>query len=150
MIAAANNGDEEEPDENAGGRGKFVDTDPHRVRGSIALIRRAIRNDYPIDAETRASLIREMRDIMETNEDERARIGAAATIIAADNANIKREAMDQKDEHAYLPKTYLHVHETNIPRLSDDDLERITVTGRFEESGGGGAIEPPAGEEEST
>lgn len=142
MIAAAHNGEPEEPDEECGGRGNCVDRDPHRIRGNIALIRRAIREDYPIDAETRASLVREMRNIMETNEDERARIGAAATIIAADNVNAKREAMDQKDEHAFLPRTLLHLH-AEVRRTSPDELraelEQINAALAEESNLGGGA-----------
>lgn len=146
MIAAANNGEPDEPDENDGGRGKFVDTDPHRIRGSIKLIQRAIRNDYPMSPEDRAEIVAEMLDVMRNSEDHRAKIGAASTLLTADNINVKREAMDQKDEHAYLPKTHLHVHSQELPRLSDDDLERITLTGRFEEGGSGGT----AGETPST
>lgn len=68
-------------------------------------------------------------------------------IFTADNINVKREAMDQKDEHLLVPKMVMHGHGT-IGEMTNEQLDRI-IAGDFtaiEDASGGGAQTSPNGD----
>lgn len=74
------------------------------------MIKRAIRNDWPITAEMRKILVARMQEIIKTSDDDRNCIGAAKALLLADSINVKRESMDQADEHKRMPDKHLHLH----------------------------------------
>lgn len=88
---------------------------------NMALVRRAIRNGYPIKKETRQKLIEQMETVMECGESDRDKIAAARVIVAADSVNVKREsaAMPQQHEHEHH-HTGAVVHATVRGELMND------------------------------
>lgn len=113
----------EEPDEPQGGQGEIVS---QPLRSNATLIRRAIREDWPISAEVRKAVVTQMAVTAISGANERDRIAAAKTLVAADAVNAKREAMDQADEHKRLPNLHLHQH-NHAAAMTDDDLQAIIL-----------------------
>lgn len=61
----------------------------------IAVVRRAIRDDWPISPAMRQLIANQMALIVGRGEsDTRSKVAAARVLVAADSVNAKREAMD--------------------------------------------------------
>ncbi len=73
------------------------------TRADMVLYRRAMRNDYPVDERIRRLIVDQCAKIAENSDNEREVIAAARTLILADSVNVRREAMDQADEHKAQP-----------------------------------------------
>lgn len=142
MIAAA----QPAPDEPDEPKGVLGDGALRPGKYNMALVRRAIREDWPIPNDLRKALVEQMgavltseiRVVYAQDEDEREeiidsavrnKIAAAKVLVAADAVNAKREAMDQKDEHLLMPKMVLHGHGT-IGEMTNEQLDRI-IAGDF-------------------
>lgn len=98
MIAEPENADDDsEP------RGVLGDGALRPGKYNMALARRAIREDWPMSAEMRTLLINQMALVVGRSPDERNKIGAARVMVAADSVNVRREEMDQRDEHKAQP-----------------------------------------------
>ena len=76
----------------------------------MAMVRRAIKEGWPITPQLRRILVDKMADVMTLADDERTQVAAAKVLIAADAINTKREAMDQADDHKAQPDLHLHAH----------------------------------------
>lgn len=77
---------------------------------NMVLIRRAIREDWPIPPDLRVLLVRQMGRVMKHNPDARNKIAAAKVLVAADAVNQRREAMDQADEHKRMPNLNMNLN----------------------------------------
>lgn len=143
MIAIANNS--EDGDEAQGGRGEPALTP---TRNTAALVRRAIREDWPIKPHVREAVMNQMAIIALNGATHRDKVAAAKTLVAADAVNAKREAMDQADEHVLLKREVIHHHTHEVTEYSNDELLAI-IDGRFEEeSSGEGTAATPNGDGE--
>jgi len=61
----------------------------------MALVRRAIRNDWPIPDELRQLVATQMAEVLKgANASSRAKIAASKVVLAADQVNVRREAID--------------------------------------------------------
>lgn len=160
MIAAA----KPSPDEPDEPKGVLGDGALRPGKYNMALVRRAIREDWPIPSDLRKALVEQMGAVLTSqievvyamdSEDReeivdsavRNKIAAAKVLIAADAVNAKREAMDQKDEHLLMPKMVLYGHGT-IGAMTNEQLDRI-IAGDFtglENPSGGGAEASIAGD----
>lgn len=139
MIAFNSDGEDELEEKPAGVLG---DGALHPGKYNMALVRRAIRNDYPISPEIRKALVEQMHLVMECSDDQRNQIGAAKVLIFADAINAKREAMDQADELKKSPTIHLHAHK-HVHDLSNDEL--LAIASSHSANGGGGIADAPQG-----
>lgn len=78
-------------------------------KGNMALVRRALREDWPISPELRRKLVDQMGMIVESPESPRDCIAAAKVLVAADSLNAKREATDLAAEKGSEPQTVVNV-----------------------------------------
>ena len=78
--------------------------------GDLALIRTAIRNEYPITDDVRKLIVNQMALIVGRDDSAKMRVAAARVLVAADSVNVKREAIQQADEHKRMPDKHLHLH----------------------------------------
>ena len=145
MIAAA--GNQSEPENPQGVRGEVL-TDPHHTRADIVLIRRAIREDWPVDSEARRVVVERMKKILENplSDDELA-MKASGVLLAADTNNIKRESLDQKDEHHAEGETVRHEHaitDERRSRLADLDARLGAGVLAIEQAASNGSGHPSA------
>lgn len=142
MIAAAHNGDDDEPDEESGGRGQFVSGDPHRIRGELAMIATAVKRRWEIDEEKRKKLAAEVLNTTLNAADPEIKFKGASIIV-------RMEGQNQADELAFLRqnKTVKHEHTVVVNQLEDGDLARI-INGTFESPGSEGIAGTPEGEAE--
>ncbi len=111
--------EDEKPDpqtNDAGGIGGNLFIKPENERSDTKIIERAIRNDWPIPASIRNQIVNRMSDIVGTSPEERNQIAAARVIVAADGVNVRREALDQKEQQYREPhpQTILHEHSGSI------------------------------------
>jgi hypothetical protein len=163
MIAAA----QPTPDEPDEPQGVLGDGALRPGKYNMALVRRAIREDWPIPNDLRRALVEQMGAVLtsqievvyamdEEDREEvidsavRNKIAAAKVLIAADSVNAKREAMDQKDEHLLMPKLVLHGRAT-VTEMTNEQLDRI-IAGDFtaiEDASGFGTQGPQLGNGES-
>ncbi len=74
-------------------RGVLGDGLSRAGRGNLKLLERAIREDWPISKNVRHKLTYQMSVILDSDS-ERNKVAAARVLIAADNVNAKREAID--------------------------------------------------------
>lgn len=96
----------------SGGQGAVIDD--RRPRQHMQMVRRAIREGWPISQGVKAAIVHEMTAIVtgaihvcydDEDRDEvigaevRSKIAAAKVLVAADSVNVAREKMDQADEH---------------------------------------------------
>lgn len=68
----------------------------------MALIRKAIRNRWPINREIRQKLVDQMLHVMEGSENERNQIAAARVLATVDAVNAKREDTAAPKLHAHM------------------------------------------------
>lgn len=80
-------------EDNPVSRGVLGDGLTRAGRGNMKLIERAIREDWPISKNVRHKLTYQMSVIL-GGDNERNQVAAARVLIAADNVNAKREAVD--------------------------------------------------------
>jgi hypothetical protein len=73
-------------------------SDPHHIRADLQMIERAIKNKYPISDEIKAKIVEMSLELLES-QDDRVRLGAIRSILAADSINVRREALEQQDDH---------------------------------------------------
>ena len=92
MIAPINPG-QPEP---RGGLGGIADE--RNQAAAIVLVRRAIRNDWPLTDAMRQLVVNQMALVVGRSEDNRAKVAAAKVLVAADSINAKREADDLRAE----------------------------------------------------
>ncbi|WP_437188290.1 hypothetical protein SH668x_001728 [Planctomicrobium sp. SH668] len=89
----------------------------------LRLIRRAIRNDWPVSPQLRASILTKMSEVLQESPDPRCLVAAAKVVVAADRINVAREALDMRDEHKKIPDLHLHAdnaHGSVIITLPDN------------------------------
>lgn len=109
-----------EPQPEAGGQGGLL-TSPGHLRSDLALIERALRDNYPIEPEHRAALVAEAIHIATAKNDAgkylykaRERLRALAVVDRFDRTNLERVRMlaglVEKGEPGYQPSE-LHKHE---------------------------------------
>jgi len=92
---------------------------------NMALIRRAIKNNWPIPPEYRKLVCDQMALIVGRSEDERNRIGAAKVLVAADLVNAKREDSDAREDAAKTPQQHLHFHATIQQALANERTREL-------------------------
>lgn len=95
MIANSSNLEPEEEPQEIGGQPVV---DPRTGGKDMRLLRRAIREDWPITPEIRRLIVNQMALTAGRSEDERNRIAAAKVLVAADSINARREATDMQAE----------------------------------------------------
>ncbi len=91
---------------------QFPDDNPSELitKSEMTLVRRAVRNDWPLSDDLRRLVVTQMALIVGRAENERERIAAAKVLVAADAVNHRREASDQADEHKRLPNLNLNMN----------------------------------------
>lgn len=89
--------------ESIGGEGERVS------RTNVNMIRRAIRNDWPITPELREKVVTQMARIVDNGDYDRDRIAASKVLMAADSINAKRESMDLAAEKTVDPSVQVNV-----------------------------------------
>lgn len=112
MIAP--NNEQPQESEPPGGIGGNCFIDQRTGGRDLQLVRRAIREDWPIPAGVRKLLVEELGGVLKDGEDERNKISAAKALIAADAVNARREAMDQADEHHGKGTVVRHEHSGSV------------------------------------
>lgn len=81
----------------------------HAGKGNMAMIRRALRDDWPIPPDLRKTLVAQMGKILESADSDRDCIAAAKVLVAADSLNAKREATDLAAEKTADPSVQVNV-----------------------------------------
>lgn len=91
--------------------------DPGHIRADARMLRRAIRNKWPITKLVKQETVETLRDIMkDPMEKSNNRIAAAKTLVAADSVNARREQSSETgDQHVHF-----HSHEADRV-LNDPD-----------------------------
>lgn len=109
-------------------------------RSDMQLIRRAIRNDWPLSAEIREEAVIAARKILKGARSHRDKLAAIKILAEADKMNALRERMDQRDKHKVMPSLVnVNVtHKTDVQELTDDEL--MEIAGRNKDK----AVEPCA------
>jgi hypothetical protein len=74
----------------------------------MRLIRRSIRNGWPVSDEIRRKVMERVEGILDNSSDSRDVINASKVAIQADGLNAKREAMELDAEKG--PEIHLHAH----------------------------------------
>lgn len=101
--------DEEIPaDEDESERGEGEGTLPSKV--DIKLWRRALRENWPISAEDRNQIIRDMMEAFILSGSTRDKINAAKVIMLGDSLNVKRASMIGAAHKASQPGTQVNVN----------------------------------------
>jgi len=70
--------------------GVLGDGSHHAGKGNMALVRRAIRHNWPVSAAIKQRIVDQMETIATAGESERDRIAAAKVLVAADGKNLDR------------------------------------------------------------
>ena len=70
--------------------GVLGDGSHHAGKGNMALVRRAIRHNWPVSAAIKQKIVDQMETIATAGESERDRIAAAKVLVAADGKNLDR------------------------------------------------------------
>lgn len=144
MIAAANNGDEEESGDESGGRGRFVSNDPHRIRGELAMIATAVKRRWDMDETKRKQLANEVLDAAIDATDPEIKFKGASIIV-------RMEGQNQADEHKLTPSQVNVRHQIDVDSMSYEELDKL-IAGDFsaiEDASGSGEEAPPASNGES-
>jgi hypothetical protein len=82
----------------------------HPGKGNMALVRRAIRDGWPIPAEVRQSVVTQLAGVVAGSEDERNKIAASKVLVSASAVNATLERLDQADDHVKRPQVHAHAH----------------------------------------
>jgi hypothetical protein len=94
----------------AGGQGATAPTEAPS-RAEMVLAAAAFRGQWPITDEVREAVLKSMVAVLGSTENDRDRIGAAKVIVAADLANVKREAIEQKESQPTGPMIVVVQHQ---------------------------------------
>ncbi len=97
------------------------DGDLHAGRYNMALLRRAIRSDWPIPEEARSIVAEQMTKIVKSSRKIRDKVAAAKVLVDADKVNVSRESLDQRagitelqlavrGEESKRTENHLHLH----------------------------------------
>ena len=89
-------------------KGVLGDGALHAGKYNMALVRRAIKKQWPIDRKRRQAIVDQMALIVDQGEEARDKIAAAKVLVSADAVNAKRESM-VLGTHLFKP-TELHQH----------------------------------------
>lgn len=89
---------EKQPDSAGGSGGPFGDGGLHAGKYNMALIRRAIRAGWPISDRMKKLICDQMVKIVGKGRIIRNQIAAARVLVAADNVNVRREAVHDATE----------------------------------------------------
>ena len=82
-------------DNGDGGSGGILgDGETHAGKYNMAIVRRAINGGWPISDEIRELVVRQMGIIVSQSDNERNRVAAAKTLVAADGINARLEVAD--------------------------------------------------------
>ncbi len=100
-----------------GGLGGIPVVDDRTPGQDLRLIRRAVRNDWPITEEMRELILKRMRRVMKESPDPQVQVAAAKVVISADEVNVKRETLDVRDEHKRFPNLHLHQHSAQTAQV---------------------------------
>jgi hypothetical protein len=97
----------------------------HHGRGTMAMVRRAIREEWPISPATKAAVVEQMDRIVRRTRNNRDKIAAAKVLVAADGVNVRREAVaagesDPRDERRPLVVFYLPERREDAPAVVVD------------------------------
>lgn len=98
------------------------------------LVRRAIKERWPIPEAERADVVARLLQTVREAEDARSVVAAARAIIAADALNMEQEKRDQQ-----IPEYHVHEVRVRAEEMTDDDLAAIAHGGR------NGTAPPPNG-----
>ena len=98
-------------------------------RYNMRLIRRAIREDWPLSPETRKLVVEQMGDVVRLGKTDRNKIGAALVLVAADGVNVKRERLDVQVEQPQAPTTAVQVNVNFGDAVRELIAHRTTVAG---------------------
>lgn len=93
---------------------------------NLALVRRAIREDWPIPAETRKLLVDQLAKVIGESKKERNKIAASRVLVAADSVNVKRESNDLREDQGMAsdensPTVHIHVGEQRVVAINDPE-----------------------------
>lgn len=92
-----------------GGLGVGAQIDDRTPGKDLRLMRRAIRNDWPMNEAVRRDVVEALHEfVTDSTNSVRDRVGAAKGLMSADTMNIKRESMDQADVHKQTPDIHVH------------------------------------------
>jgi hypothetical protein len=98
----------------------------HHGRGTMAMVRRAIREEWPISPATKAAVVEQMDRIVRRTRNNRDKIAAAKVLVAADGVNVRREAVavageaGPQDERRPLVVFYLPERREDAPAVVVD------------------------------
>lgn len=91
--------------------------------GNLVMVRKAIREGWPIEDEDRAAVIQQMRKVLESGT-ERARAAAAKVLVACDASNIKRAELELKVDERDNPQAKRHEVLTVNIELTAEEREK--------------------------
>lgn len=111
--------------------------DDHHNRADAVMIRRAIREGWPIPQDTKAKVVEKMAKMLDSDNPGQV-LGAARTLVQADSVNVKREGLDQKDDHHADDSTVYHEHSISL------EDKRARLTGIAANLGVAGMVGQPA------
>jgi nicotinate-nucleotide pyrophosphorylase len=94
--------------------------DERRPKEHMAMMRRAVRQGWPISDEMRRLIMNQMALIVGRSEKDRDRVAAAKVIVSADSVNVRREQMDQLDAlRSGAPQT------VDLDNMSEEELLQL-------------------------
>ena len=82
----------------------------HQSHSELAMIQRAIKNEWPLTDEMRAIVVEQMGDLVVKSFDPRAKVAAAKVLAQVDRVNVQRESNLIAEERALIGETHQHVH----------------------------------------
>lgn len=91
------------------------DGETHAGKANMRLIRRAIKNRWPIPEELRAKVVEQMGLIVEMGDSDRDKVAAAKVLVAADSLNLKSEELETPQQHEHL----------HVVAAADDQRSRL-------------------------
>ena len=103
--------------------------DPRTTARDLKLLRRAIRNDWPIPEADRAYILSQVMGVLKTSGDERNILTAAKVFLSADSINAKRETNDLAAEaKAAEQHNHLHIHGAVGDPALEHRMEQLGLT----------------------
>lgn len=96
--------------------------DPHHTRADLVMLRRAIAKGWPVSDKVREKVMGLVETVLDNpSATVKAKLGAGKLALMADGVNVRREALDQKDEHHEDGQVVHHEHTIT---LTTDQLRR--------------------------
>jgi hypothetical protein len=115
-------------------------------KGNMRLVRRAIREGWPITPEMKAELAKQMSKVVAKGKSNRDKAAAARVLVAAEGQNIRRAelALKFEDQTGEVVST-IETHEHNHLHIHGDvDVQRARFDALAERLGIAGDVECPA------